>query len=238
MNRQFTLWKLCVSFFIMVFAGGVSFQGICAELPEMSPEGLRLMPNTTLAVVYMREGADFSGYQKVAILDCVVAFRKHWKRDQNANKPFYVNDSDMTRIKTELGERLKTVFATALTEKGTTVVNNAGSDVLILRPAIINLDITAPDTMKPGVRFYSASAGQMTLYLEVFDSITGDLLARVVDRQQVADYGHMRVRNGVTNRADADRTLKQWADTLAGYLQHARDRATPDGATPGHSDVQ
>jgi hypothetical protein len=192
-------------------------------LPELSPEGLRLVPNTKAAAVYKRDGADFSGYDKVAILDCSVGFRKNWKRDQNRASPFNVDDSDITRIKTELASEFKKIFIKELTAKGTQVVSEAGTGVLILRPAIFNLDITAPDTMEAGrTRNFSASAGQMTLFLEIYDSVTGDLLARVLDPQESSDYGFIRVRNSVTNRADADRILKQWATTLGSYLERAR----------------
>ncbi len=194
-----------------------------SKLPEVSPEGLMLVPNTKAAAVYMREGAEFGGYDKVAILDCYVAFRKNWKRDQNTSTSFRISDEDMTHIKTELAEEFKKVFSESLTAKGMKVVNAAGTGVLILRPSIVNLDITAPDTMDPGrSRSFSASAGQMTLFLELYDGVTGDLLARVLDPQQATDYGYIRVRNSVTNRSDADRILKRWADTLGSYLERAR----------------
>lgn len=205
-------------------AGFSTTANAAKSLPEVSPEGLKLIPNTKLSAVYMREGADFSGYDKVAILDCYVAFRKNWKRDQNTGQtPFKVSDSDIEKIKTELAAEFKKVFTQELTAKGTTVVTTGGTGVLVLRPAIINLDIAAPDTMQPGrTRSFSASAGAATLYLEVLDGVTGDLLARAIDPQEAADYGRAQVRNGVTNRADADRMLKMWADTLASYLQRVR----------------
>lgn len=194
-----------------------------SKLPEVSPEGLRLMPNTKMAAVYMRDGADFRAYDKVAILDCQVSFRKNWKRDQNSADPFRVSDKDIARIKTQLAEEFKKVFTESLTAKGINVVTAADTGVLILRPGIINLDIAAPDTMEAGrTRSFSASAGQMTLFLELYDGVTGDLIARAVDPQEASDYGFVRIRNSVTNRSDADRILKRWADTLGSYLERAR----------------
>lgn len=212
---------LLASLLGIAFAGNVA--SAATKLPEVSSDGLLLMPNTKMAAVYMREGADFSGYDKVAILDCQVSFRKNWKRDQNSAKAFRVDDKDIARIKTELAEEFKKVFTESLTAKGITVVSAADTGVLILRPGIINLDIAAPDTMEAGrTRSFSASAGQMTLFLELYDGVTGDLIARAVDPQQATDYGHVRIRNSVTNRADADRILKRWADTLGTFLERAR----------------
>jgi hypothetical protein len=54
------------------------------------------------------------------------------------------------------------------------VVDEAGEDVLLIRPAIINLDVNAPDTPQAGRSMtYVASAGEMTLYLEAYDSEPG-----------------------------------------------------------------
>jgi hypothetical protein len=196
------------------------------QLPPVSPEGLKLVPNTKVSAVYMRDGASFSGYNKLAILDCYVAFRKDWKRDQNDGiNRFKVDDSDVTRIKTELAEMFKDVFSKELTAKGETVVTTGGTGVLILRPAIVNLDVTAPDTMDPGSRTFSASAGQATLYMELLDGVSGELLMRVMDVEEAGDYGVSQVRNSVTNRSDAARMLKKWADRLGVFLQTARASA-------------
>jgi hypothetical protein len=226
---------------IVVASGATAFSHTAdaakKQLPEVSPEGLKLLPNTKASAVYLRDGADFGGYTKVAILDCYVAFRKDWKRDQNDGlNHFKVDDSDVTRIKTELAEEFKKVFATELAAKGQTVVTTGGTDVLILRPAIVNLDVTSPDTMQPGSRTYAASAGQATLFLEIFDGVSGELLARVMDAEEAGgNYGMAVVRNRVTNRADAQRMLKKWADALGAYLQNARataPAAKPAGAAP------
>jgi hypothetical protein len=204
--------------------------GIAAEnaLPTVSPEGLKLIPKTKVSALYLREGADFSGYDKVTILDCYVAFRKDWLRDQNRTSTFRVSDSDMMRIKTELAEEFKRVFSKRLTAKGEKVVTAPGTGVLILRPAIVNLDVAAPDTMDAGrTTRYTDIAGQATLYLELYDSVTNELLARVIDAEVAGENSLIKERNAVTNRAAADRMLSDWADLLGTFLQNARASAPP-----------
>lgn len=197
------------------------------DLPEVSPEGLKLVPKTKVSAVYLRDGATFGGYDKIMIIDCYVAFRKNWQRDQNSSSAFRVSDEDMTRIKTELAEEFKKVFTAQLTAKGESVVTTPGSGVLVLRPAIVNLDVTAPDIQTAGrTRTFSASAGQATLFLELYDAVTSELLARAIDVEE-ADRGFVTVSNGATNRAEAQRILKKWADLLGTYLQNARADASP-----------
>jgi hypothetical protein len=71
-----------------------------------------------------------------------------------------------------------------------------------------------------------ASAGQMTLYLELWDSTTNTLLARVIDTE--ADQGQggfAQVGNSVDNKVAADRILKNWADRMRKALETARAEA-------------
>lgn len=201
-------------------------------LPQSTFEGLQRVPNTKVTALYLRKGVDFGSYDKVAIGDCHVAFRKDWQHDQNESARVKVTDADMTRIKTHLSERFKKVFTDRLTANGETVTPAEGTGVLLLRPAIINLDVSAPERADPGPRgIYSAeSAGQATLYLEFYDSVTGELLARAIDVEVAGARGYISVRNGATNRTDADIMLKKWADLLGTFLQNARANAA--GSSP------
>ena len=92
----------------------------------------------------------------------------------------------------------------------------------MLRPAIINLRVTAPDLMTPGINMTVVrSAGSATLYLELWDSMTNTILARVMDSQADQGMGGS-VANSVSNMQAADFILKGWADTLRAHLEAAR----------------
>ena len=64
----------------------------------------------------------------------------------------------------------------------------------------------------------------MTLYLELRDAITGDTIAKIADSQSVRDRGYMNITNSVTNKAEADRMLRRWAQLLVNGLDHAHGR--------------
>lgn len=194
------------------------------KLPETSPEGLVLQKNTRLQVVYLRPGVNFSVYDKVALLDCAVAFRKDWQRDQSG--PFRVSKEDMDRMRALLAAEFRKVFVDELTSGGYQVVDFGAADVLVLRPAIINLDVTSPAAAQPAGMggTFSASAGQMTLYLEAYDSVTNEILARVVDPEAGRDSGMIQMQSAVTNKAEADRILKKWAGILRGALDAAHGK--------------
>lgn len=221
---------------VVVLAVGSADAGDNADaaqaLPESTVEGLQRVPNTKITALYLRKGADFGSYDKVAIHDCRVAFRKDWQHQQNKSSRLKVSDEDMTRIRTELSQGFRKVFTDRLTANGETVTTAAGTGVLVLRPAITDLEISMPGSTdpEPGIVRSSESAGQATLYLELYDSVTDELLARAIDVEVAGARGYISVRNAATNRTDAEAMLKKWADLLGTFLQQARTGAA--GPTP------
>ena len=64
--------------------------------------------------------------------------------------------------------------------------------------------------------------GRMTLKLEIYDSITGDLIATASDRREAPRRGYMQWTTSVTNNAEARRMLQEWAVRLVERLDEAR----------------
>ena len=192
------------------------------DLPAVSHDGLHLVPDTKVRAVYMKPGTDLSQYDRVALLDTYVAFAKHWEQEYNDQAPFdeRVSDKDMQEIRDRVSKEFARVFTEVLsTQGGHPVVTTAGDGVLILRPAIINLEITAPDTMAPDMsQTLVASAGSMTLYLELYDGKTQAIIARIIDPEAADNAGIAEVANRVTNTADFDRVVRRWAELLNSHL--------------------
>lgn len=196
-----------------------------AESPEFGEEhtfdNLVKVEDSKMARAYIDPHADFSVFKRVAILDPFVSFRSNWQRDQNRSRSRNISSNDMDRIKTDVAALFKQVFTERLeADNGYEVVDVSGEDVLLLRPAIIDLDITAPDTRDPGrTRTFTASAGAATLYMEVFDSLSGDILGRAADRQVVRSTGgRVTWSNSVSNQAEARRMFGRWADRFRSFL--------------------
>jgi hypothetical protein len=98
-----------------------------------------------------------------------------------------------------------------------------------VRPAIVNLDITAPDTNTANRTYqFSESAGEMTLYVELYDAETSSLIAKAMDRKQDRKKGYMQWQTRVTNTQAAKRILKSWAKTLREALDEAREVTNKD----------
>jgi hypothetical protein len=209
------------------------------ELPEVTEDGLHRIHGTKMALVYAEPDADLSAYDKVKLLGAYVAFRKNWERDQRTRsaQPLSLTSRDVERIKDNLAKEFQTEFTTVLEEGGYPVVDEAGPDVLLVRPAIINLDVNAPEKMSAGrSRVYADSAGEMTLYVELYDSVTGDLIAKALDRRMDRrNDGFYTWANSATNKAAAVRILRGWANILLAALNDARQEAAGGADAEGNS---
>jgi hypothetical protein len=199
------------------------------QYPPTSPDGLQLRKTLEHGAVYVKQGADFSQYRSVGLLECYVEFAKNWARDYNQNEPdlaAQVTTDDQTRIKNELSAEFNKVFVAELGKDGDLqIVTAQGPGVLLLRPALLNVMVTAPDIANPVPSAdIVASAGQMTLYLELWDGGTSTLLARVIDTEADTSMGGMaHAADSVTNKAAADEILRGWADRLRKALDAARN---------------
>lgn len=185
-------------------------------------DGLVLVPDSRVQAAYVDPDADFTVYNKVMMLDCFVAFKKDWQKNtQTTGSRHSVSASQMERIKNEVAIMFREVFAQELSQDGGyEIVDEAGEDVLLIRPAIVDLDIAAPDVNTPArSRTYTSTSGSATLFIELYDSSTSDLLARAADRRTARrSGGYLTYTNRVTNTADARRMFRSWAKELRAAL--------------------
>ena len=209
-------WKV---FGLLVFLLAPSLGNAEEEDANMTFDGLVVVEDSRVYKAYIDPNADFSVFKRVAILDPHVAFRSNWRRDQNRSRSRNVRASDVERIKEDVAVLFKEVFAEQLEAAGFDVVNYSDEDVLILRPAIVDLDVTAPDVRSAGrSRTYTAGTGAATMYLELFDALSGAIVGRAADRRGSRSGSFATVSNRVTNRADARREFRVWADMLIEFL--------------------
>jgi hypothetical protein len=199
---------------------------LCAkdDAPEVTSDGLHRVPDTQLGFVYAAPDADLGVYSKLLLIDPHVAFRKDWQRDINQGKPYNVTTQDMVKIRTELAALFSEILVKALEESNHALVSEQAADVLIIRPAILDLNITSPDIPSASrTQSITRSAGDMTLYLELRDSVTGAVLAKALDHQ-IDDsrvVGHMR--DSSRNEEAARNILEGWVEIMVNGLDETME---------------
>jgi len=196
--------------------------------PETTPDGLALVKKTSADLVYLRPGVSFAGYTKILLVEPTIAFRKNWQTDANFKTPARpVTDADMQRIIAKGKELLLEELAIELPKGGYALAGGTGSDVLAVKPMILDLDVLAPE---PGnlpatmANIYTKGVGSATLVIELYDSATGQLLARAFDQKSSEDNRSTWTvpRNRASNTADARRAFADWSAMLAQGLERAK----------------
>jgi hypothetical protein len=193
------------------------------SLPAVNDEGMELVKDSKLAIVYADPGADLSAYDRVWLLDATVSFKKNWKRNQNSSTMMKVRTSDMVKIQEDVATLFREVFTQELLDGGYELTEEAGADVLLVKPAIVDLDVVSPDIQRSSFnRSYSNRAGELTLNIELFDSLTNDKIAKATDRKRDYNNNYVEWRSSVNNAAFARRMMTSWAKALRSALDEAR----------------
>jgi hypothetical protein len=196
------------------------------EPPKGSWDGLIEVKSSRFDDAFLLPGADFRGYETVMLDPAEVAFRKDWMRNMNNQRQVSgrVTEADAKRILSLVQADTGEIFAKAFNKAGFQVVDAPSEKTLRVTPAIVNLYVNAPDVMSASrVMTFTTETGEATLVLELRDSLTNALLARVVDRRVAQTMGSVGFRpamsSSVTNKADFERVANSWASASVKGLE-------------------
>ena len=209
----------------LVVSGLVAGVALAEDVPQ-EIDGMKLVHNTPDKRVYVRPGVDFKQFDEAFVIDVFVQFQKNWLQQQRENDAFRVNQQQILEIKKRVGAEFMKRFPEELAKRGVGIVgrDQPGPNVLVIRPAIVDLEVNAPDPMAQediGQTFV-ASAGQMTLFAELYDSVSSQLIGRILADGVDQGFGGFMPASGVTNKAAEDRIIDQWALDLAAHLGRLR----------------
>ncbi len=207
---------------LLLLSGSIAFAAGKGELRkgEITDDGLTVVKSTRFTETEIKKGVKWSEYTKYEISPVEVSFRKDWKQDYNQNQRSLtqqVTDKDMERIRTTISKIAYEELNKALQKKGNlTRVDTVDSNTLIFKPKVINLDIYAPDVQNSQsvTRSYVRQAGKATLFLEVYDGVSGAILGRWVDTREDTDRGYFDWANRITNNERMRLIIRSWADRL------------------------
>jgi hypothetical protein len=201
----------------------VAAAGATAALEEkMSHDGLQKTEIKGIDLAYVRPGATLAGYGKVKLDPVEVAFARNWNPERTGSR-LKLTATERENIRSSTARLVHEEFVKELQRKSKyTIVSEAGPDVLRVKVNIVNLYVTAPDTGTVRASSYALSAGEMTLVAELFDSESGQVIARLVDRSDARFPGSkMMYTDSVINSVEFRAIAQTWARILRDGLDKA-----------------
>jgi hypothetical protein len=180
----------------------------------MGRDGLQKISIKDLDLAFARPGATLTAYRRIQVEPVAVEFSRQWNPERTGSR-LKMTSEERERIRAALAGIVQHELARGLQQDGRyQLANEAGPDVLRIRPRLLKVYINAPDASNaPRTRTYTWSAGEMTLLAELNDSASGKVLARIADRRE-SDNFRLQLTNGMVNENEARTIAAAWARAL------------------------
>ncbi|HKE40545.1 MAG TPA: DUF3313 family protein [Casimicrobiaceae bacterium] len=200
--------------------------GICsvpfaaqAQAPvPMSSDGMVAVQSTSFDEFYLRPKTDLASYRKVIVEPAQVSMQKGWLKSINGTRDVtrWLTQTDVRGIVDAANTAMSSSVATAFKGRGYEVATVAGPGVLRLLPSVPDLWVNAPGIAPyDPARYASVDAGDATLILEARDSVSGTLLARVVDRRTARQTFRLNQTTTASNYFWFETMSDRWATNVA-----------------------
>lgn len=189
---------------------------------QMTHDGLYPVSNSRADAAWARPDMDIGAYNKIMLQGVGVQYRPGGAQRSSrvGRKAEYYQATPQQK------ERFEGVFAEKFREelaKSTqfTIVSEAGPDVLLIKGGLIDVVSHVPPDQPGRHEIFLDKIGEATLVLEISDSVSKAVIARVVDRRAAADVkdGFQR-SNRAINTAEVRRLAGIWARILREQLDH------------------
>jgi hypothetical protein len=205
--------------------------GACASSPptmqtgpsaEVTFDGLVKVDNTTMAQVWVRPDIDLNSYTELlpVVTDIQYAPAKSmsksmsWRSNQ---ENFPLSDVEKERFEKTAHEVFLSEFAKSTKFK---LTDKPGEDVLLVKVHLLEVASRVPPDNGPGrTDVFVNTIGDAGLVVELYDSNSGQILARAVDRKEFSYPGNQLQRSiqGL-DAAQVKRGLEVWGRIMVNGL--------------------
>jgi hypothetical protein len=184
---------------------------------EVTFDGLHPVENSRMAQAWARPGFDISTFSKVMLQGAEAEFRPG---GQNPRQNRALGPNDHFAVTPEQKVRFQEQMGAAFTEELAlsevfTIVTEPGPDVLLIQGILLDVVSFIPEQRAGRSEVFLSRIGEVTVVLEIRESVSGAILARAVERRAAENAGATMSRsNTVTNSAEFRRIARRWATVL------------------------
>lgn len=201
---------------------------------ETTQDGLVRVDNSSFNVLYVRPNIDFSQYDAMKLEGTGIAYRSV----DEVRTSFQASHETAFPVPERAKRQLEEIFAQAfISEMGNSrrfrLADRIGPHVLLVRGALVDVVSFVPLEGLGRTDIFIDDIGAATLMIEVSDSETGAVLARVADRRE-ADRpgGNFEDSNSVTNARDVRQLAHEWAQLCRKRLDEVAELGVLGSGTP------
>lgn len=184
---------------------------------EVTFDGLNRVDNSAFTDAWADPDIDFSRYDQWMGGGAFFEFRAVKKtgrsmRATSSQSEFWIDDKD----KAKLEEEVSKVFQQELAKSERfTESQTPGPNVLLIRGGLHDIVSRVPPEHIGRSDIYLSSVGEATIVLEVVDSMSGEVIARAVERRAAQrPGGDMIYATTVTTWSEVRRLARTWATKL------------------------
>ena len=212
----------------------------CSTAPEidtgdgsaMTYDGLYPVSGSRADQAWARPGVDWSAYSAVQFDGVDIEYRpggetRRGASSQPTSGPFEVSDAQKARLQQMVDEALREELAAGTKLK---LVDRPGPGTLRVRAELLDVVSWVPPDSAMSARdtVYLSEVGAATLVLEIRDSVSNAIFARVVDRRAAESIGRLHESSRVANTAEVQSVVNSWARSLRMRLEEASSRQGGD----------
>ena len=225
--------RLC-SLFLVLTSSMLVLSGCAGSNPtidtsdtaKMTFDGLYPIEGGTADAAWARPGADISQYSKIMLQGVGIEYRPGGETGRLhhariGDDHFELSDKQKARFEIVVKEAFQEELSRS---EYFTLVDEPGPDVLLIKGGLLDVVSYAPPEPLGRGEIYLRRVGEATLVLEIRDSVSEAIIARVVDRRAAEDAGgEFSKSNRAANTAEVRRLVRAWGRIL-------RDRLDTFGA--------
>jgi hypothetical protein len=186
---------------------------------ELSFDGLQRVDHAGFAGVWVKPGAKLARYTKVLLMRANFHYRAVEAAGRRSSE-FEVPENRRDQFERIVGEAFGKELAKS---KYYQITQEPGPDVLLLVGALHDVvSHVPPERGERGDTFVS-EIGEATLVLELRDSESNEVLARVAERRTVRPTRELAMSSSVTTASEVRKTASRWGATLRRQLDALHD---------------
>ena len=202
---------------------------------EVTVDGLHRIKHSGFRYAWLKPEAALGSYDQILLRNPEVAYKREPRRSRPGSSTgnFALSDPQMANFKRFLTEAFEGEFAKS---EFYSLSEAPGHQVLVIEPAIIDLVVNVPTRPRPvSDTVFTTSTAVMTLVMQLRDSESGEILARIAERREARAPGRdgantLYWSNSVTDADAVRRTFRRWARILREKLDRIHEVATPAAA--------